>query len=236
MVTKCVLGCIEHLRFLLQDSMMIFEFEICFSNIPTSFWFLGSSKRRRKEELLGKPFRRPQNELDANGLVPLPVKICYSCNRLVLDHSVHTQTWSISDLVLISMYFLSQELQAGSTDPVWLLSSSVPHGLSGPSTHSFTCWQMDVSKPCWALSGKRHGLDFFCLVSAKLVQQNDKNVCVMCSWTRGPWACPAAVSSLTISKTGCPSTPLSWTSCVEFIGRTHPTGAQRTSTTGRPSR
>ncbi|XP_055081917.1 PHD finger protein 12 isoform X1 [Periophthalmus magnuspinnatus] len=41
----------------------------------------GSSKRRRKEELLGKPFRRPQHELDANGLVPLPVKVCYSCNR-----------------------------------------------------------------------------------------------------------------------------------------------------------
>uniref|UniRef100_UPI0037E7BB36 PHD finger protein 12 isoform X3 n=1 Tax=Semicossyphus pulcher TaxID=241346 RepID=UPI0037E7BB36 len=41
----------------------------------------GSSKRRRKEELLGKPFRRPQHELDSNGLVPLPVKVCYSCNR-----------------------------------------------------------------------------------------------------------------------------------------------------------
>ncbi|KAG7478763.1 PHD finger protein 12 [Solea senegalensis] len=41
----------------------------------------GSSKRRRKEELLGKPFRRPQHELDPNGLVPLPVKICFSCNR-----------------------------------------------------------------------------------------------------------------------------------------------------------
>uniref|UniRef100_A0AAV2J6M2 PHD finger protein 12 n=1 Tax=Knipowitschia caucasica TaxID=637954 RepID=A0AAV2J6M2_KNICA len=41
----------------------------------------GSSKRRRKEELLGKPFRRPQHELDTNGLVPLPVKVCYCCNR-----------------------------------------------------------------------------------------------------------------------------------------------------------
>ncbi|CAJ1065940.1 PHD finger protein 12 isoform X1 [Xyrichtys novacula] len=41
----------------------------------------GHSKRRRKEELLGKPFRRPQHELDSNGLVPLPVKVCYSCNR-----------------------------------------------------------------------------------------------------------------------------------------------------------
>ncbi|XP_059187112.1 PHD finger protein 12 isoform X2 [Centropristis striata] len=41
----------------------------------------GSSKRRRKEELLGKPFRRPQHELDPNGLVPLPVKVCFSCNR-----------------------------------------------------------------------------------------------------------------------------------------------------------
>ncbi|KAM8904671.1 PHD finger protein 12 [Spinachia spinachia] len=41
----------------------------------------GSSKRRRKEELIGKPFRRPQHELDPNGLVPLPVKVCFSCNR-----------------------------------------------------------------------------------------------------------------------------------------------------------
>uniref|UniRef100_A0A8D3CZQ5 PHD finger protein 12 n=1 Tax=Scophthalmus maximus TaxID=52904 RepID=A0A8D3CZQ5_SCOMX len=41
----------------------------------------GSSKRRRKEELLGKPFRRPQHELDSNGLVPLPVRVCFSCNR-----------------------------------------------------------------------------------------------------------------------------------------------------------
>ncbi|XP_039858527.1 PHD finger protein 12-like [Simochromis diagramma] len=41
----------------------------------------GSSKRRKKEELLGKPFRRLQHELDPNGLVPLPVKICFSCNR-----------------------------------------------------------------------------------------------------------------------------------------------------------
>lgn len=43
--------------------------------------YSGSSKRRRKEELLGKPFRRPQHELDSNGLVPLPVKVCYTCNR-----------------------------------------------------------------------------------------------------------------------------------------------------------
>lgn len=45
------------------------------------FGYSGSSKRRRKEELLGKPFRRPQHELDSNGLVPLPVKVCYTCNR-----------------------------------------------------------------------------------------------------------------------------------------------------------
>ncbi|KAJ3591378.1 hypothetical protein NHX12_009323 [Muraenolepis orangiensis] len=41
----------------------------------------GSSKRRRKEELVGKPYRRPQHELDSNGLVPLPVKVCFSCGR-----------------------------------------------------------------------------------------------------------------------------------------------------------
>ncbi len=72
----------------------------CFSNVPMLFGFLGSSKRRRKEELLGKPFRRPQHELDSNGLVPLPVKVCFSCNRLVLaDFSifkdVHTEKFHI---------------------------------------------------------------------------------------------------------------------------------------------
>ncbi|XP_057694810.1 PHD finger protein 12 [Corythoichthys intestinalis] len=41
----------------------------------------GSSKRRKREELLGRPYRRPQYELDPNGLVPLPVKVCFSCNR-----------------------------------------------------------------------------------------------------------------------------------------------------------
>ncbi|XP_056139226.1 PHD finger protein 12 [Lampris incognitus] len=41
----------------------------------------GSSKRRKKEELLGRPFRRPQHELDPNGLVPLPAKVCFSCSR-----------------------------------------------------------------------------------------------------------------------------------------------------------
>lgn len=41
----------------------------------------GSSKRRRKEELIMKTFRRPQHEMDPNGLVPLPVRVCFSCTR-----------------------------------------------------------------------------------------------------------------------------------------------------------
>uniref|UniRef100_A0A4W5P8E0 PHD finger protein 12 n=1 Tax=Hucho hucho TaxID=62062 RepID=A0A4W5P8E0_9TELE len=41
----------------------------------------GSSKRRRKEELVMKTFRRPQHEMDPNGLVPLPVRVCFSCTR-----------------------------------------------------------------------------------------------------------------------------------------------------------
>ncbi|KAL0973323.1 hypothetical protein UPYG_G00201940 [Umbra pygmaea] len=41
----------------------------------------GSSKRRRKEELVMKSFRRPQHEMDPNGLVPLPVRVCFSCTR-----------------------------------------------------------------------------------------------------------------------------------------------------------
>lgn len=41
----------------------------------------GSSKRRRKEETTGKNVKRTQHELDHNGLVPLPVKVCFTCNR-----------------------------------------------------------------------------------------------------------------------------------------------------------
>lgn len=41
----------------------------------------GTSKRRRKDELAGKNVKRPQHELDHYALVPLPVKVCYTCNR-----------------------------------------------------------------------------------------------------------------------------------------------------------
>ncbi|XP_064158082.1 PHD finger protein 12-like [Anguilla rostrata] len=41
----------------------------------------GSSKRKRREEMTGKNVKRPQHELDHNGLVPLPVKVCFTCGR-----------------------------------------------------------------------------------------------------------------------------------------------------------
>uniref|UniRef100_A0A673N6R6 PHD finger protein 12 n=1 Tax=Sinocyclocheilus rhinocerous TaxID=307959 RepID=A0A673N6R6_9TELE len=41
----------------------------------------GTSKRRRKDELSAKNIKRPQHELDHFGLVPLPVKVCYTCSR-----------------------------------------------------------------------------------------------------------------------------------------------------------
>ncbi|KAM4796811.1 PHD finger protein 12 [Rhinophrynus dorsalis] len=41
----------------------------------------GTSKRRRKEEMSGKNVKKAQHELDHNGLVPLPVKVCFTCNR-----------------------------------------------------------------------------------------------------------------------------------------------------------
>ncbi|KAI5624483.1 PHD finger protein 12, partial [Silurus asotus] len=41
----------------------------------------GTSKKRRKEETTGKNVKRPQHELDHYGLVPLPVKVCYTCSR-----------------------------------------------------------------------------------------------------------------------------------------------------------
>lgn len=43
--------------------------------------FSGTSKRRRKEETTGKNVKKAQHELDHNGLVPLPVKVCFTCNR-----------------------------------------------------------------------------------------------------------------------------------------------------------
>lgn len=61
------------------------------------------------------------------------------------------------DILLVCPISLSQELQISSADPVQLLSPPVPHGLSGPSAHSFTRWQMDVSKSRRALSGERLG-------------------------------------------------------------------------------
>ncbi|XP_061461509.1 PHD finger protein 12 isoform X2 [Rhineura floridana] len=41
----------------------------------------GTSKRRRKEETTGKNVKKAQHELDHNGLVPLPVKVCFACSR-----------------------------------------------------------------------------------------------------------------------------------------------------------
>lgn len=43
--------------------------------------YTGTSKRRRKEETTGKNVKRSQHELDHNGLVPLPVKVCFICSR-----------------------------------------------------------------------------------------------------------------------------------------------------------
>ncbi|XP_051966783.1 PHD finger protein 12-like [Xyrauchen texanus] len=47
----------------------------CTTSLP------GSSKRRRKEEAIGKNVKRPQHELDPSGLVPLPVKVCFTCTK-----------------------------------------------------------------------------------------------------------------------------------------------------------
>ncbi|XP_056119417.1 PHD finger protein 12 isoform X1 [Rhinichthys klamathensis goyatoka] len=47
----------------------------CTTSLP------GSSKRRRKEEAIGKNVKRPQHELDPSGLVPLPVKVCFTCGK-----------------------------------------------------------------------------------------------------------------------------------------------------------
>ncbi|KAL0994185.1 hypothetical protein UPYG_G00118880 [Umbra pygmaea] len=41
----------------------------------------GTSKKRRRDEMTGKNVKRLQHELDHNGLVPLPVRVCYPCGR-----------------------------------------------------------------------------------------------------------------------------------------------------------
>uniref|UniRef100_A0A8C5N306 PHD finger protein 12 n=1 Tax=Leptobrachium leishanense TaxID=445787 RepID=A0A8C5N306_9ANUR len=41
----------------------------------------GTSKRRRKEEMTGKNVKKAHHELDHNGLVPLPAKVCFTCSR-----------------------------------------------------------------------------------------------------------------------------------------------------------
>ncbi|XP_062329213.1 PHD finger protein 12-like [Osmerus eperlanus] len=47
----------------------------CSSALP------GSSKRRKREELIEKVFKKPQPESDPNGPIPLPVKVCFNCTR-----------------------------------------------------------------------------------------------------------------------------------------------------------
>lgn len=56
---------------------------LCYVDNPKLFkiTFSGTSKRRRKEETTGKNVKKAQHELDHNGLVPLPVKVCFTCNR-----------------------------------------------------------------------------------------------------------------------------------------------------------
>ncbi|KAJ8266381.1 hypothetical protein GJAV_G00129800 [Gymnothorax javanicus] len=51
------------------------------SDLTCTFALPGSSKRRRKDETMEKCMRRPQHELDHNGPVALPVKLCFSCSR-----------------------------------------------------------------------------------------------------------------------------------------------------------
>lgn len=47
-----------------------------------------------------------------------------------------------------------QELQGGSSDPVWLLCAPVPYGLPGPASHCHAHWEMDVSQPRRAHGGE----------------------------------------------------------------------------------
>ena len=37
--------------------------------------------------MTGKNAKRPQHERDHHGLVPLPVKVCYTCNRYAASGS-----------------------------------------------------------------------------------------------------------------------------------------------------
>lgn len=61
------------------------DYIVCLSSKTISHFIVlsGTSKKRRKEEMTGKNVKRPQHELDHYGLVPLPVKVCYTCSRYV---------------------------------------------------------------------------------------------------------------------------------------------------------
>lgn len=76
-----------------------------------------------------------------------------NCTFTVETEEMHRRTVVLND----TLDSFHQELQVGSAHPVRLLSPFVSHGLSGPSAYSFTRWQMDVPKPCGALSGKSPG-------------------------------------------------------------------------------
>lgn len=67
----------------------------------------GTSKKRRKEEMTGKNVKRPQHELDHYGLVPLPVKVCYTCSRYP---SRSTLIWKEMILIFLANHFGTSEL------------------------------------------------------------------------------------------------------------------------------
>lgn len=66
--------------------------------------FSGTSKKRRKEETTGKNVKRLQHELDHYGLVPLPVKVCYTCSRYP-SHS--TLIWKEMVLIFLVRHFVT---------------------------------------------------------------------------------------------------------------------------------
>ncbi|KAL4658796.1 PHD finger protein 12 isoform X1 [Arapaima gigas] len=56
---------------------------LCTMSLPASFThaYSGTSKWRMKDEATGRNMKRPKHKLDPYRIVPLPVKVCFSCGR-----------------------------------------------------------------------------------------------------------------------------------------------------------
>lgn len=115
--------------------------------------YKGTSKRRRKEEMTGKNVKRPQHELDHHGLVPLPVKVCYTCNRYATSsvsftclHLLHLQQEGCA--VSGAAYCMSPVLNAATGGAVVQLVTVPVPWMDVPRGTQLWIWPVIISWSC----------------------------------------------------------------------------------------